>query len=176
MATRKTLALEWEDTSDDEAPADWLPLAVDMVKTLHENKPIPPLFYRLTSLLKTFNYNQLNDMFIKMSPDLWATAKMAIGKLGSEPSMKLLLDLMKYGSMSSSEVHEITKYLLKNYEISSAMIDIIEVPNIYFKYMPSVLCMKFKILILNGDQNNGSNNLFHNYNVFYITFFIKMCI
>lgn len=130
-ATRMSLALEWEDTSDDEASADWLSLSLDMIRKVDESAPSPTLFYRLTELLKLFNYSQLSDMFIKMIPEHWSTAMMSVVKLGTEPSMKLLLDFIKYDAISDRKASEIFAHLLKSYDVNSAMIDLMDVSYIY---------------------------------------------
>lgn len=129
-ATRCSLALEWEDISEEQPPEDWLPLVSQIISRLQEIAPEPSLFYSLVNIFKTLSYENISQLFLGISPKLWETAAMSLLRVGTEPSMKFVLDLLKSDAIpydSYTNVKEIEEYLLKHYEVNSPMIDIMQV-------------------------------------------------
>lgn len=119
--------MEWDNEGKDDTPADWLPMVEIILNYFQENPPSPTLFYKLTTILKTLNYDQITELFTSISPTLWSSATMSFLRLGTEPSMELVYDLLRYGDMPYSELASTVTYLLQNFETNDALIDVMKV-------------------------------------------------
>lgn len=126
-ARRSTLAMEWESLDPDKASPDWFPIATQLLQQLKELAPNPVTFYKLSEIFKTLNYDQFQELFIKSAPELWEVASMSFLKLGTGPSLQLFSDFMKYNGASWGVQKDTIEYLLRTFDLSPALFDILEV-------------------------------------------------
>jgi len=89
--------------------------------------PSPSIFYGLTEILKNLDYSQIQNLFIDAAPQLWNTAAMSFTSIGTEASMKLLVDFMNLGVLGSSQLADTVEYLAKRFDMNSPMIDLVQV-------------------------------------------------
>jgi len=127
QATRLGLALQWEDTSDDLPPPEWLSLATDLVERLTDAAPAPALFNQLTEVMKHFSYQQIVDLFTTLRPHTWATASAAVQQLGTPAAFKILKEFIADGYSYSgvSDVAELLMNYMKTFELSPELLDLI---------------------------------------------------
>ena len=136
-ASRSGLTIQWKDSSDDEPPADWLSLASELIESLSGFRPMPNHFYQLTELLKLLKFQQLTDLFVKISPEHWKNTAMSMLQVGTEPSLKLIKDyLFKDGILgdyifNNKNNRDSIRQTIKLQETSATLVDLLEVSSEY---------------------------------------------
>jgi len=131
-ASRSGLTIQWEDSYDDEAPADWLSLASELIESLSGFRPTPNHFYQLTELLKLFKYEQLTDLFVKISPEHWKNTAMSMLQVGTGPSLKLIKDNLFSGDsiigadiFDNKDNRDSFQQIIKLQETSATLVDLL---------------------------------------------------